>query len=168
MKIKGEVHFVQLQSIPCPHPSIPSFFFFSSFCPDSGWWRCSQGSGLSRVLSRALSLSLSRQPPAPLSLALYKWRLSVFIVQRVTQQPADGGLPWPRWTSGASFRNRHSLAQWLTATQAGVHHIITAEVFCCAGLCVCFCLSDFSALLWGVYQTQEKKPSSKVVACSWN
>lgn len=33
MKIKGEVRFEQLQSIPCPHPSIPTafFFFFPAF-----------------------------------------------------------------------------------------------------------------------------------------
>lgn len=71
---------------------------------DSDWWRCIWGPG---PISRALPHSL------------YKWRLGVFIVQRVTRQPADGGLPWPWWTSRASFRNRHLLTRWLTAARAG-------------------------------------------------
>lgn len=84
----------------------------------------------------------------------YKCRLSVFIVQCVTQQPADGGLPWPPWTSRASFRNRRSLARSMTHCHTSrVHHIIAAEVFFC--VCVCFCLSDFSRSLHSVYQTQE-------------
>lgn len=35
-----------------------------------------------------------------------------------------------------------------------VHHTITAEVFCCVCVFVCFCLSDFDTLQ-GVYETQE-------------
>lgn len=80
----------RLPLILFPHPSLPTAF--SCLCPDSGWWRCSRDWGLS------LRLSL---PPHSLSLSLHKWRLSVFIVQRVTRHPANGGLPRPRWTSRA-------------------------------------------------------------------
>lgn len=67
---------------------------------------------------------LSCTPPL-----FYKWRLSVFIVQRVTRQLADGGLPWPWWTSRASFRNRHSLTRWLTAARAGFTTISLLRYF---------------------------------------
>lgn len=106
--------------LPCPHLSLPTAFFL--LVPRQRLMTLQSGLG---PISPALSHS-------PLSLSLYKWRLSVFIVQRVTRQPADGGLPWPRWTSGASFRNRRSLARSVTHCHTGrVHHTITAEVFCC-------------------------------------
>lgn len=129
---KGKCRHKQLQS--CPRPSTPP-----CSCPDSGWWCCSQEQGPSLPLSHSLSHS-------PLSGLLYKRRLSVFIVWRVTRQPADGGLPWPRWKKGGgSFRNgrvAHSLAWWLTATPAGFTTLsllryIAAWFLVC--VCVCWC-----------------------------
>lgn len=85
--------------------------------------------------SKGQSLSpVWAHPPLPSHLlySLYKWRRSVFIVRRVARQPADGGLPWPWWTSGASFRRR-LLTRWLTALASRVHRAAVAatEVFCC-------------------------------------
>lgn len=102
---KGKCRHEQLQFSPlpaplpasCPHPSVLSVS--SLPLPRQRLVTLQSGMG-------GLSLPLSRSSLSPsLSHSLYKWRLSVFIVQRVTRQPADGGLPWPRWTSGASFRN---------------------------------------------------------------
>ena len=117
-------------------PPVYTHCLFSCLCLDSGWWRCSRDWGLSPPLSgtpHSLSLSLSCSFSLSLSLPLYKWRLSVFIVQRVTRQPADGGLPWPRWTSGASFRNRRSLGDSQPHRQGSPHYH-------CWGILLCVCL----------------------------
>lgn len=89
---------------------------------DSDWWRCIRWAGA--------YLSCAAPLPFHLLYSLYKWRRSVFIVRRVARQPADGGLPWPWWTSGASFRSRRSLTRWLTALASRVHRAAAAEVFC--------------------------------------
>lgn len=104
---------------------------------------CSQSHAPTRLYPQLMArqqLMTLHSGLGPISLArptLYKWRQNVFIVQRVTRQPADGGLPWPRWTSGASFRNRRSLAWWLTATRAGFTTLSLLRYFAaCVRLCV--------------------------------
>lgn len=112
----------------CSQSHAPTHLYpqpLSCLCPNSSWWRC-----------RWVYLSC-----APHS--HYKWRLNVFIVQRVTRQPADGGLPWPPWTSRASFRNRHSLPCSVTHCHTSrVHYIVAAEVFFC--VCVYIFVSQIS------------------------
>ncbi len=149
----------QLPPSPCPHLSLPTAFFL--LMPRQRLMTLQSGLGpISPALSHSpLSLSLSRS----LSLSLYKWRLSVFIVQRVTRQPADGGLPWPRWTSGASFRNGRSLARWLTATQAGFTTLSLLRYF---AACVCFCLSGRFLRIIVRCLSNPRQPEL-VVACSW-
>ena len=88
--------------------------------------------------------------------SLYQWRLSVFIVQRVTRQPANGGLPRPRWASGGLNRLCDSRPH-----RQGLPYSL------CGGieLRVCFCLSGrFHCIIMGSL-SNPRKPES-VVACS--
>lgn len=158
---KGKCRHKQLQSSPhAPtrlYPFLPPPFAHAQTTVDDAAVR--SGAYLSRSLSHTSLLTRSH--------SLYKWRLSVFIVRRVTRQPADGGLPWPRWTGGgASFRNRRvarSLARLVTHGRTGrVHHTISAEVYCC--VCVCeagkfLCIAMRCLLNPG-------KPQS-ALTCSW-
>lgn len=113
---KGKCRHEQLQSVsqagPCPHPWHTALFLHM---PKQRW----------------MMLQLGLGPFSPALPTLHSGRQSVFIVQHVTLQPADGGLPWPRWASRASLRNRRSPAWWLTATRAGFTTLSLLRYFLC-------------------------------------
>lgn len=117
---KGKCRHEQLQSAPPPSLSrAPTRLYPQRF--------------LLAPRQRLMTLQAGLGPIAPSLLFPYKWRLSVFIVRRVTQQPADGGLPRPRWKGRASFRN--ALACMVTHGHTGrVHYTITYRG---VSLCVC-------------------------------
>lgn len=125
---RGKCSHKRLHSASRVHFSV---FLFLFFLPAFPWLAARQRLMTLHSEGRALSLAPPslRRLPFHLLYSRYKWRRSVFIVRRVARQPADGGLPWPWWTSGASFRSRRSLTRWLTALASRVHRA-AAEVFC--------------------------------------
>lgn len=135
------------------------FFFFFLLLPRQRLMTLQSGLG---------PISCARSLSSPLSRSL---QMKAECIYSPACHPAASGRGITLATMNKwGLIQKQALARSVTHchTGRGSPHYHCRGILLCGFVCVCFCLSDFSALLWGVYQTRGKKKPDSVVACSWN
>lgn len=145
--------------MPPPIYTHSLFFFFFLLLPRQRLMTLQSGLG---------PISCARSLSSPLSRSL---QMKAECIYSPACHPAASGRGITLATMNKwGLIQKQALARSVTHchTGRGSPHYHCRGILLCGFVCVCFCLSDFSALLWGVYQTRGKKKPDSVVACSWN